>query len=665
MKTNSSRKKSNVASRLTTAHVQASPYPFSAIVGQEEMKLALILNTIDPLIGGVLIMGHRGTGKSTAVRALADLLPELDVVEGCVYNCDPQNPTTQCLECKIKDGSSLRKTATKAKTPVVELPLGATEDRVCGTISIERALQEGVKSFEPGLLARANRGFFYIDEVNLLEDHLVDLLLDVATTGWNRVERESVSVEHPAHFVLIGSGNPEEGDLRPQLLDRFGLNVEITTEDDVDARVQVIQRRDRYDRDPIAFRRSFADQQGGLERKIVAARNSFAGIEIPRPLLTRIAQLCIDLKVDGHRGELTIMRAARALAAFEERSVIDARDVMRVATMALRHRLGRNPLENTASGDRIDRAVQTIFSGSSPQPAAARPGEEQEPAIEPESESSDGEHGTMQIPSPAPVRSAANLPVDIDSASSNKSDKTGRRPSVAKRKLMNAARGRHSRSVSQKLEHSQIALAATLRSVIAAGEDESNSTDNLRYKLYSRKKGTLFILAIDSSGSMGQNRIAVAKRVMLDRLQMSYVNRDTVAIVCFGRGAAGVALMPTRSILRARRVLDSLRIGGSTPLSAGLASTLDLIKSVGNTHGEVVVLLFTDGRGNVSITDTSRESREAVIASELKQLAAAIKHTGATAIVVDTKREFESSDDTRYLAEQLQGRWIRIRQNQL
>src|SRR5678816_4074916 len=260
-------------------------YPFTAIVGQEEMKLALLLNVVDRLIGGVLIMGHRGTGKSTAVRALADLLPEIEVVAGCPYNCDPEDDL--CDQCR---GSEI--TAKKIAVPVVELPLGATEDRVCGTIDIERALTQGKKAFDPGLLARANRGFLYIDEVNLLEDHLVDLLLDVAVTGWNKVERENISVEHPAKFVLIGSGNPEEGELRPQLLDRFGLHTEVRTENYLDNRISIIERRDAYDRNPREFCESYAAKDDKIREDILQARLNLRRVTVDKSVLTKIAQLC-------------------------------------------------------------------------------------------------------------------------------------------------------------------------------------------------------------------------------------------------------------------------------------------------------------------------------------------------------------------------------------
>lgn len=336
-------------------------YPFTAIVGQEEMKLALLLGVIDPNIGGVIIMGHRGTAKSTAVRALANLLPPIKKVKGCVYGCDPERPNDLCQECANIVSGSGRLRAVRGMVPVVDLPLGATEDRVCGTLDIERALVDGVKAFEPGLLARANRGFLYIDEVNLLDDHLVDVLLDAAASGRNVVEREGISVSHPARFVLVGSGNPEEGELRPQLLDRFGLYTQITTIINLDQRVEIVERRERFDDDPMAFQDAFANEQDQLRRQITRAKKLLGRVEVDRGLLMLIAELCVSLKVDGHRGELTIARSARALAAFEGRVSASADDVERVALMSLRHRLRRDPFETVDSGARIEQAIgQTI-----------------------------------------------------------------------------------------------------------------------------------------------------------------------------------------------------------------------------------------------------------------------------------------------------------------
>jgi magnesium chelatase subunit I len=336
-------------------------YPFTAIVGQDEMKRALLLGVIDPNIGGVIIMGHRGTGKSTAVRALADLLPPIRKIKGCIYGCDPEKQHDLCGDCADRLLRGGRVMTESAPVPVVDLPLGATEDRVCGTLDIERALVEGVKAFEPGLLARANRGFLYIDEVNLLDDHLVDVLLDAAASGRNIVEREGISVAHPARFVLVGSGNPEEGELRPQLLDRFGLYTRITTITDLDQRVEIVERRERFDGDQLAFRAEFAREQDQLRRRIARARKLLPRVQADRRLLTSIAELCASLKVDGHRGELTIARAARALAAFEGRSKAGVEDARRVAVMSLRHRLRRDPFESVDSGARIEEAIARVF----------------------------------------------------------------------------------------------------------------------------------------------------------------------------------------------------------------------------------------------------------------------------------------------------------------
>ena len=349
------------SSATTATSSQRFVYPFTAIVGQEEMKLALLLCAIDPNIGGVVIMGHRGTGKSTAVRALADLLPRIRKVKGCLYGCDPDRLNELCTDCakRLSEGGKLP--AETGTVPVVDLPLGATEDRVCGTLNIERALIEAVKAFEPGLLASANRGFLYVDEVNLLDDHLVDVLLDAAASGRNVVEREGISATHPARFVLVGSGNPEEGELRPQLLDRFGLYTQITTITDIAARVEIVTKRETFDNDPISFHSSQQSEQQKLQRRIIRAKRLSSSVEIDRELLTVIAELCLLLRIDGHRGELTIARSARALAAFEGRRKTNSDDVQRVAIMSLRHRLRRDPFETVDSGVRIEQVLREVM----------------------------------------------------------------------------------------------------------------------------------------------------------------------------------------------------------------------------------------------------------------------------------------------------------------
>jgi magnesium chelatase subunit I len=332
-----------------------APYPFSAIVGQTALKDALAIAAVDPRIGGVLVFGDRGTGKSTAIRGLASLLPKIEMVEGCPYNCAPDAPAALCPRCATRDAASRRKVL--SQVPVVDLPLGATEDRVVGALDLERALTRGEKAFEPGLLARAHRGFLYIDEVNLLEDHIVDLLLDVAASGENVVEREGLSVRHPARFVLVGSGNPEEGDLRPQLLDRFGLSLDIATPDDIKTRVEIVKRREAYDRDPDGFAKAWHKADHELQTAIKAARGRLNQIETPDAVIEKVAMLCQSLGTDGLRGELTIMRAARARAALDGVKKVSTEHLKAVASSALAHRLRRDPLDEASSRVRIERSL--------------------------------------------------------------------------------------------------------------------------------------------------------------------------------------------------------------------------------------------------------------------------------------------------------------------
>jgi magnesium chelatase subunit I len=324
-------------------------FPFTSIVGQDEMKLALLLNVIDPKIGGVMIMGDRGTGKSTTIRALADLLPEIAIKKDDPFNSDPLDFTEPNVE------------TTYIKTPMVDLPLGATEDRVCGTIDIEKALTEGTKKFEPGLLAKANRGILYVDEINLLDDHLVDVLLDSAASGWNVVEREGISIKHPANFVLVGSGNPEEGELRPQLLDRFGMHAEIRTVKDPELRVQIVIERlffDKNAKNPIEVDDS---KQEELRQKLIAAKDLLSSITMEDDLRLKISEICSELNVDGLRGDLVCNRAACAIAALEGRTEVTVNDIKRTMTLCLRHRLKKDPMETINSGDKIEEIFERVF----------------------------------------------------------------------------------------------------------------------------------------------------------------------------------------------------------------------------------------------------------------------------------------------------------------
>jgi magnesium chelatase subunit I len=350
-----------------TATLQAPPktrrlvFPFTAIVGQEEMKLALLLNVIDPKIGGVMIMGDRGTGKSTTIRALADLLPEIEVVANDPFNSHPTDPDLMSDQVRIQLEEQIELPVAQKKVIMVDLPLGATEDRVCGTIDIEKALSEGVKAFEPGLLAKANRGILYVDEVNLLDDHLVDVLLDSAASGWNTVEREGISIRHPARFVLVGSGNPEEGELRPQLLDRFGMHAEIRTVKEPALRVKIVEQRADFDQNHADFCDRYQLEQDKLQQSLIQAQNLLPQVTMDYDLRVKISEVCAELDVDGLRGDIVTNRAAKALTAFEGRTEVAVDDIKRVITLCLRHRLRKDPLEAIDSGYKVQKAFNRVF----------------------------------------------------------------------------------------------------------------------------------------------------------------------------------------------------------------------------------------------------------------------------------------------------------------
>ena len=675
------------------------------------MKLALVLNAVDSSIGGVLLMGHRGTGKSTAVRGLAELLPEIRVVSGCPYSCDP-NGSSLCFECQKKSDSGEAFKRELAAVPVADLPLGATEDRVCGTIDIQQALEQGTKRFEPGLLARANRGLLYIDEVNLLDDHLVDVLLDVAVSGINKVEREGISIEHPARFVLIGSGNPEEGELRPQLLDRFGLHVEVTTEDNLDWRVEIVECRNAFERDPENFCANQTRDQQQLRNKIARAQKSTASVIVERQLLRQIAQLCTVLKIEGHRGELTITRAGRALAAFEGRRKVTVEDVHRVSSMALRHRLRRDPLEESASTERIQQALEKVFTeqakkrdsgptsggqdegsasaGTNSETAAGDRSAAKAPRSRGQSADPNGGRGFDSPVMPSLSSAAGTLLPELGFNKTllalhrrqNAATTASRRGAGSKHNCYTSQPGRYARAVSFREAVSRLAVDATLRAAAAAGcrvlgagcqmpgDDSSllptpakrHLTPNLRYKRLSRKSGRLFIFAIDASGSMAIDRIRQAKAAALSLLKQSYVKRDRVAIIGFRGTSAEVLLSPSRSMLRARTVLDSLGVGGGTPLTAGLFRALEVIK-LDRSDSELFLLIFTDGNANVSARSIGHASlfeRREIIEKELACLGSELGRAGVRVCVVDSQSKYVKNGEARALADKLGANYLTV-----
>jgi magnesium chelatase subunit D len=651
-------------------------FPFTAIVGQEEMKLALLLNVVAPGVGGLLVTGHRGTGKSTAVRALADLLPQLDTVRGCAYNCDPADADALCDECSARLASDASLKRERKEVPVVELPLGATEDRVCGTIDLARALKEGVKSFEPGLLARANRGFLYIDEVNLLEDHLVDLLLDVAATGRNRVEREGVSAEHPARFRLVGSGNPEEGELRPQLLDRFGLCVEVETEKDLDSRVLIVERREAFDRDPSAFNLSIQPEQARLRRRVARAAALYADTEVPRAVLRQAAELCLRLGVDGHRGEITLTRAARALAALEGRRAVSAADVRRVAPMSLRHRLRRDPLEQGGGSARVEKATEEVFGREDVESETTPSGDgARRTAASVEGAEVEGDAGRDEKVIVPPSAEVGLRPDALTQGEHGRTRAPRQTVAPARRRAGSggstfSARGRYAGSTPSKPEGGRVALDATLRAaaVSSAGQDTRFrvTAEALRYKRYKSRSGTLFIFLVDTSGSMALNRIEQAKGALAQLLRRSYVNRDRVALVVFRGAGSELLLPPSASVSRARALLDALPVGGATPLASGLLRALEVARRAASSGARRVrLVVFTDGRANVPLTvesDGDRAARRERMRREIQTLGESLARACDASVVVDTQGRFTDGGEGRLLSEALGGGYVRLPQ---
>jgi len=608
----------------------APTFPFSAIVGQETLKLALLLNAVDPRVGGVVIRGEKGTAKSTAVRALRAILPPLDVVDDCTYGCDPDEPTNLCGQCQERAASSELPRGL-ARPRIVELPVSATEDRLVGTLDFEAALKDGVRTFHPGLLASANRGILYVDEVNLLDDHLVDTLLDAAAMGVNIVEREGISVAHPARFILVGTMNPEEGDLRPQLLDRFGLCVEVEAVREPESRVEIVRRRQAFESDPQVFSARWAEAEAGLAAAIAQARSKLHAVETTDEILYAIADVALQANVDGHRADTVMARAAAARAALEGRTIVTLADVEAVAALVLAHRMRRRPLAQV--GTDIESLRNALRQALVPQ---------ERPASEPPTEPS-----AMPGPGQATIfepDSSAAEPTDYASAAANLSAELdrSRRESAGRRQRTLSAdqRGRYLRSERPRgdVTAENVAIDATIRAAAARGIDENSELAvnvthaDLRTKVRSRKTGTSIILCVDASGSMGASRrIDAAKAAALELLTDAYVRRDRVSLVAFRGDGADVVLPPTASIELAKLRLGELPVGGSTPIAAGIRASLDIAATEKRRDATVVswIVLITDGRANVG-------SGGVLGSEDALRAARQISEAGVHAVVIDT-----------------------------
>ena len=600
-------------------------YPFAALVGLDSLKTALVLSAIDPGIGGVLIRGEKGTAKSTAARALADILPPLRRAAKCPFNCDPEAPWSECPDCV----ASVE--AITSPVPLVTLPLGATEDRVLGTLDFERALREGRRVFQPGLLASAHRGILYIDEANLLADHLVDVLLDAAAMGTNTVQREGVSVVHPARFTLIGTMNPEEGDLRPQFLDRFGLMVTIESPRDPAVRSEVVRRRLDFDRDPAEFVSRWSAEQLSLRDRIAAARTRLPGVTIDETIRTCIATLCCERGIESLRADLVVHKGARAHAAWQGRDCVTDEDVRIAAELALPHRRRRRAIEPPSR-----KPSDAPLSPPSPNDVA-----EKAPST-----------GSETIAIPIPGLAAPR--VDIAP------ERPGPRPAVGRRNLAQSDRGRYVRAV-RDTQPTSVAIDATLRSAALAGLDADGRPQVAASDLHRKERvgpsGTLIVFVVDASGSMAaRKRMELVKGTVLALLGDAYAQRDQVAVVAFRGIAAEELLPPTAATKVAEQRLAALPTGGRTPLAHGLELAERILERTRRSDPDRLpfLVLLSDGKANVPLPDTTGDPRE-------QALDAARRLAGVPALVIDADDGFVPSGRARELAAALQAESVPLR----
>ena len=597
-----------------------TPFPFTAVVGQDDLRLALLLNAVSPAVGGVLVRGEKGTAKSTAVRALSALLPEVAVVPGCRFSCDPASPDPACPDGPHETGPGAQRPAR-----MVELPVGASEDRLVGALDIERALAEGVKAFEPGLLADAHRGILYVDEVNLLHDHLVDLLLDAAAMGASYVEREGVSVRHAARFLLVGTMNPEEGELRPQLLDRFGLTVEVAASREPDQRVEVVRRRLAYDDDPAGFTERWADEESSVRAQIIAARALLPSVRLGDGALRQIAATCAAFEVDGMRADIVMARTATALAAWAGRTDVLAEDVRQAALLALPHRRRRNPFdapgldENKLDDTLEEFAEQEQQENQTPDddgPGPDGPDDSGGGGGQPPASDSDGPQGGDTGAQPEAGEGGQPQPSGSGEQQPVRASEPFRTKALSVPGIGEGAAGRRSRA---RTEHgrttgarrprgalTKLHLAATVQAAAPhqlargrAGRGLVVRRDDLRQATREGREGNLVLFVVDASGSMAaRQRMSAVKGAVLSLLLDAYQRRDKVGLVTFRGSAADVALPPTSSVDAAAVRLESLPTGGRTPLAAGLLKARDVLRveRLRDPARRALVVVVTDGR---------------------------------------------------------------------
>ena len=622
---------------------QRNVLPFTAIVGQKIMKRALILNAINPGIGGVLVRGEKGTAKSTAVRALAGVLPEIDVVRGCPYSCDPAGDGGICNACAEKKAAGEELETDRRRVRVVDLPLGVTEDRVVGTVDVERAIREGTVTIDPGILAAVNRGILYIDEVNLLDDHVADVLLDAAAMGVNVVEREGVSFSHPARFILVGTMNPEEGELRPQLLDRFGLQVTVEGIVDPAERVAVIRAAEAFERDPGECRQVYGVAQEELREKIVDARALLPSVTADDALLHAVAEACIRLGVRTHRADIAVVRTAKTIAALDGRTAVTRDDVREAMELALPHRMRRKPFEEPKiDPEDLDEALQNAGSGHDHPP---RDGGDDAAGDE-----HPGGDGGESPPSGGSAAHETVLPVgdpiDVRKMSLPERRDTRERQRASGRRFETFSAGNAGRYVSARYPTGtgDVALDATLRAAAPhqvvrdhKGMAVAVQKEDIRERVRVGKVSVACVFVVDASGSMGATkRMESAKGAVLSMLLDSYRHRDRIGLVAFRGNSAEVLLPLCSSVDLAQKRLEDLPTGGKTPLGAGLMKGMEVLQQEQRKNGEVIpmMVVISDGRANVPISGDVRH--------EVLGIAEEIRSQGIRTVVIDTEETGDS-----------------------
>ncbi len=622
-------------------------FPFSAIVEQPQLKTALLLCAVDPSLGGVLIRGDKGTAKSTAARALTDILPLIERVAGCAFNCAPGSPYQHCETCNPVGAALAALVETKVSptmnphlqpVPFVTLPLGATEDRVIGTLDLEQALKGGQRVFKPGLLAAAHRGILYIDEVNLLPDHLVDVLLDAAAMGVNAVQREGLSVTHPARFTLIGTMNLEEGDLRPQLLDRFGLMVEVTAPRDKGLRSEVVRRRIAFEANPAAYAAAWMHEQQALRHQLATAQQLLPEVTLDDALLDLISHLCCEFEVASLRADIVMHKAARALAALEGRSRVTPQDVRGAAELVLPHRRRRKPFEQPGlDQDRLDELMQQ----------ATQPPDHGESGAEDTERENDADNGESEDQQQVFAAASAGhvRKIEVDAVANRYA--SGKRSTAP-----DAPRGRVIRAVPDQ-NPSSLAVGATLRSAALRGSDDFQVTKNdLRQQVRTGKTANLILFVVDASGSMAaQRRMEAVKGAVLSLLTDAYQQRDEVAVIGFSGKSAQLLLSPTRSVDLAEQNLRELPTGGRTPLPHALSLALETLEK---TAMPPLLVLLSDGRANVALHVGNDPWQESL------RFAGLLAERGVPALVLDTESGYLRLGRARQLAQALGAEYLTL-----